>query len=942
MSLSASNCPSGANCTFNPSSVVPTNDSVLSIYDAPVGGPYTITISATGGGKTHDTSVTLTVNEEEGEGEGGGGGGENTIPNDPINLAQFEDAGALTESQSTDDTTPYFTFDVSDPDTNDIIGYQIQIDNDSNFSSPIIDFEYIDDDITPQSFVYQVPSTCPGSGYIACTTPLTDENYYWQVRAKDNGGEYSYWVEFGTEEVIDFIVNTVVVGAPTAEFSACRVAGNAILFFDESTDVGGTIDEWDWDFGDETSHSSLQNPQHDYDTGDTSMLDGATRIAGAKEVRGEEENKKLRNEEIEENKNIQIQKKQKKSVFKKAWEFIKNLFKTKKSSADSWWDENWTKRRKIVFNNSSSSENLNNVPVLVVLNSGNIDYGQTQDNGEDIRFVDSNDSTELNYEIEDWNESGNSYVWVKVPRVNKNSNSDFIYIYYGNNSASDNQNKTSVWNNDYGLVWHMEGDGTIISDSSGNRSDTTLLNTWTWNSGGKISDTLYMMSRPINTGIWPRSTGIYDGSDLTLSFWVKGISSAPTSNWADQFVVTSGRWSGLTIGNQGNPPDPYIKFTDYNNGAGRDLNTTYFGNSGFDLYTLSIDWNGGSGDDARFWLYKNGSLVDTFDQEQDSYPGMIYLGTEEDLAQSGTYVDEFRISETVRSGEWIEAQYRIMTNSFNSFEDEESTEPTVFNVTLVATDNDSSTDSETKELNLTAMTLDGSDIDDCDFSFDLTNLSSSGCNLVSAEWDLSLIYDESGDYVVDRCTSGCSSFNNYSSISPAKSCSELGCSFDDATTDSNTTYSYIISNPDSLNNSTISPSCNGAQQPSGTICPLSVTTLVCEPESVSTSHVCGSISLQWLEDENVSYDIKRCVGKQSGVECTPEDLLYEFLVEDCAGGVCEYMDEEIIPINIATPADENYYCYGIVGIDGEGLESSMSDIVCDYSYCYRAPNWQEQ
>ena len=100
-----------------------------------------------------------------------------------------------------------------------------------------------------------------------------------------------------------------------------------------------------------------------------------------------------------------------------------------------WWNTNWTARQNLTFNNLAQTENLADFPVLVVLNSGNIDYSKTQDNGADLRFIDA-DGTMLAHEIETWNESGDSYVWVKIPQVDGSSNTDSIVMYYGNASRN--------------------------------------------------------------------------------------------------------------------------------------------------------------------------------------------------------------------------------------------------------------------------------------------------------------------------------------------------------------------------------------------------------------------------------------------------------------------------------------------------------------------------
>ena len=142
-----------------------------------------------------------------------------------------------------------------------------------------------------------------------------------------------------------------------------------------------------------------------------------------------------------------------------------------------WWDTNWTARRQLTFDNSAQTESLADFPVLVKLNAGNIDYSQTQDNGEDLRFYDT-DGTELAYDIEEWNEGGESIVWVKVPQIDGSSNSDSIWMYYGNASAGAGENPSAVWDNGYVGVWHLDeapADGTAGGhvDSTGNGNDGT-------------------------------------------------------------------------------------------------------------------------------------------------------------------------------------------------------------------------------------------------------------------------------------------------------------------------------------------------------------------------------------------------------------------------------------------------------------------------------------
>lgn len=133
-------------------------------------------------------------------------------------------------------------------------------------------------------------------------------------------------------------------------------------------------------------------------------------------------------------------------------------------ASPSWWDSAWEHRQRLTFNNSGQSENLVDFPILVKLDSTRIDYTKTQDSGQDIRFVDSDNSTVLNYEIEKWDETGDSWVWVKVPQINGSSSTDHIYMYYCNQwDVPDGQNPTAVWDTNFKGVWHLNrlgvGDG---------------------------------------------------------------------------------------------------------------------------------------------------------------------------------------------------------------------------------------------------------------------------------------------------------------------------------------------------------------------------------------------------------------------------------------------------------------------------------------------------
>ncbi len=102
----------------------------------------------------------------------------------------------------------------------------------------------------------------------------------------------------------------------------------------------------------------------------------------------------------------------------------------------------WSFRQEI--NISNTAGDLTDYQVKIQLNSSNFDYSKANSTGKDIRFTNSTDD-QIDYWIEKWDTTGNSYIWVKVPFLESNTNTT-IYMYYGNSSASSASNRTNTMN----------------------------------------------------------------------------------------------------------------------------------------------------------------------------------------------------------------------------------------------------------------------------------------------------------------------------------------------------------------------------------------------------------------------------------------------------------------------------------------------------------------
>jgi biopolymer transport protein ExbB len=113
-------------------------------------------------------------------------------------------------------------------------------------------------------------------------------------------------------------------------------------------------------------------------------------------------------------------------------------------SEDGWWNDGWQYRKKISFNTTPTGadiqENLSEVPVLVRLHTGNFNFTNARDDGGDIRFVSSDDTTLFKHHIEKYDTLDEiALVWVRIPRIAGNTDQGFMNLYYGNENAMGGQ-----------------------------------------------------------------------------------------------------------------------------------------------------------------------------------------------------------------------------------------------------------------------------------------------------------------------------------------------------------------------------------------------------------------------------------------------------------------------------------------------------------------------
>lgn len=186
----------------------------------------------------------------------------------------------------------------------------------------------------------------------------------------------------------------------------------------------------------------------------------------------------------------------------------------------AWWNVSWKYVRPITITNSSV---LNDYQVLInITNTTNMNT-----TGQDIRFTYNDNTTTLNYWIENWS-TNNAQVWVKT-------NQSIINMWYGNPAATNTSNYSKTFL-DFNAVpalqlWYAADKSASLVGMANN----TAVTNWSDLSGNNRDATGGTANfRTGQTDTNDKPAVYFDGSDVfSNAFGVTG-----TSNWT-HFIVFS-------------------------------------------------------------------------------------------------------------------------------------------------------------------------------------------------------------------------------------------------------------------------------------------------------------------------------------------------------------------------------------------------------------------
>jgi len=361
----------------------------------------------------------------------------------------------------------------------------------------------------------------------------------------------------------------------------------------------------------------------------------------------------------------------------------------------TWYDDNWENRKKITISlNTEISNNLNNFPVLVSVTDS--DFTKSSDSeGRDIFFTADDGTTLLSYEIERFNSStGEIIAWVNIPTLLAASTTD-IYMYYNGPTQSTPSN---MWDSNYKLIYHLNQISTGTLNEFVDASDTGNDGTG-GGEGDKTNDTNRIPSRteskigfgqsfngPTQSSFkndgtgdfiwtdsvneWPGNSGSDTDNDTTVEFWTKVQSDHSDVAYMDIFGY---RGSGES--------NEFVLFKVESlimKVRAGDLLRSDVDVATSDWTHLMIVYNPGGSSK----IYQDGVLADEVDGTSGNNGqranGNFVLGGDIDGTTRVTNelvgeIDEFRISNTVRSADWALATYSTQNNpsAYLSFGTEE-------------------------------------------------------------------------------------------------------------------------------------------------------------------------------------------------------------------------------------------------------------------------------
>ncbi|UCH89237.1 MAG: DUF2341 domain-containing protein [Thermoplasmata archaeon] len=344
------------------------------------------------------------------------------------------------------------------------------------------------------------------------------------------------------------------------------------------------------------------------------------------------------------------------------------------------YETDWSYSKKITIHSGYIDDDLRDFPMMFTINSTDLKDNALA-NGYDIMFTDAERDTKLDHEIERWDATtGELIAWVKIPYLSSTEDTE-IYMYYGNSGSENQQNPEGVWSNGYLGVYHMYEATGPVNNSVSERFNAGRANTPT-RAYGQIGYCQEFTGLNEYDLFYIGDMGMHDDVQKNISFsaWIK-LDKERSDDYAKiltkRNVLDTGYGNYLQLNNE--IPKRFVGTI--NNHA---LGSQDYGNYTWIYATMSYDG-------SSIVEYVNDSAVST----QSWTDALAYsnapwtIGGRDVWSQEVKgFIDEVRISNAPRSGDWVKAEYfnQYSPESFYSIGDWVNRKAITINSSKVAGD----------------------------------------------------------------------------------------------------------------------------------------------------------------------------------------------------------------------------------------------------------------
>jgi biopolymer transport protein ExbB len=319
------------------------------------------------------------------------------------------------------------------------------------------------------------------------------------------------------------------------------------------------------------------------------------------------------------------------------------------SISQAWWNDEWNFRKEITLDLTPAAGDIaataTDVPVLVRLSIGNFPYfADAKPDGSDLRVVAGDDKTPLKFHVERFDAANQiAFIWVKVPRLPGGTNTEKVYLYYGNPDAPGATDPAGTYDANQSMVLHFE-------EASGNPQDiTAYANSATSSTAQPAAASLIgggaaFAGSAVTTVPASASLRLVPSKGITLSAWAR-----LAGEQADSYLLAlEDGPNALVLG-----VDGLVPYARLSGGAAAEVRSTQPLAAGEWHHLAVVAGNG------RLALMVDGVEAGSSPANLPEIAGTLTIGGS---AAGGHFlsgdVDEVQASAVTRPPEWIRAQAR--------------------------------------------------------------------------------------------------------------------------------------------------------------------------------------------------------------------------------------------------------------------------------------------